>query len=300
MNKPAGPLSGAHVACALGVILIWGFNVVAIKLAVRELPALVACTLRFLIVGLVLLPWLRIRPGQMRRLFELSITFGTLNFGLLFLAIRHIDGTLVAIIVQSSVPMSLLLARFFLGERFGLVRGAGVALSFAGVVVLFGEPSANSHPVAVVVLLISLLAWSIGNIQLKGLEDVSPLTMQAWVSVFSAPVLVILSLLAESEQLSRMQTASSVAWAAVFYTAIAGSAIAHSLWYWLLRRYEVGQIVPFLLLQPIVATGAAFWILDERLGPYGWIGGLFVVVGVSIVQLRGWARVAAPTRARAP
>lgn len=293
-------LSPAHLAIALSVVVIWGFNVVAIKVAVAAIPPLFACLLRFVIVAICLSPWLRWKPGQMLKLAALSVTFGVLNFGLLFVSMQHIDGTLVAIIVQTSVPMSLLLARLFLGERFGWVRGVGVALAFVGVVVLFGEPSAHSHPWAVGLLLASLLSWSIGNIQLKGLDDVSPFTMQAWVCLLAAPMLGALSFVFEADQLTAAAQADAIAWSGVIYSALAGSAVAHSLWYWLLSRYEVGAVVPLLLLQPIVATGAAIWLLDERLGAYGWAGGAVVLVGVSIVQLRARGRRSQPAQALRP
>ncbi|MBX3704209.1 MAG: EamA family transporter [Steroidobacteraceae bacterium] len=40
---------------------IWGFNIVAIKLSVDRFPPVFLSFLRFLIVGLAVLPWLRRR-----------------------------------------------------------------------------------------------------------------------------------------------------------------------------------------------------------------------------------------------
>ena len=72
----------------------------------------------------------------MGKLFGISVTMGTLHFGLMFVALEHIEVGTAALIIQTSVPFALLLTLIVFRERFGWRRALGISISFAGVVML--------------------------------------------------------------------------------------------------------------------------------------------------------------------
>ncbi len=77
-----------------------------------------------------------------------------------------------------------------------------------------------------------------------------------------------------------------MAWVGVAYAAIFASALGHGLFYWLVQRYPVSQVTPYLLITPVfaVALGIAFW--GDRPGPRLWLGGAMVLGGVLAIALR--------------
>ena len=72
----------AHLALILLIDLIWAFNLVAVKFAVESAGPLTAVTIRYAIVALVCLPWLRWQPGRMRVILITGFVAGALFMGL--------------------------------------------------------------------------------------------------------------------------------------------------------------------------------------------------------------------------
>jgi len=79
-------MSGRHLLLILAISLLWGLNFVAIAKAVEGLPPLFANAMRFGVVLLVLLPFLKRVEGQMPILFGIAFLMGVVHFGAVFLA----------------------------------------------------------------------------------------------------------------------------------------------------------------------------------------------------------------------
>ena len=111
-------LARSHLWQLVLINLVWGFNIVAIKLSVERFPPVFLSFLRFLIVGLLVWPWLRLRRGEMRWLFTAAICSGGLQFALMFTGVT-LSGNMssVAIAGQLGVPFATLLSVALLGER---------------------------------------------------------------------------------------------------------------------------------------------------------------------------------------
>src|SRR5688572_10150410 len=120
------------------VVLAWSINFLTSALALREIPPFLFTALRFALLALPLVYWLkRPAPGQWPRLIAVCLCVGVVHFGLSFAALK-MAGNLSspAIVLQSYVPMTALLAWAVLGERFAWKTGMAIALSFTGVLVL--------------------------------------------------------------------------------------------------------------------------------------------------------------------
>jgi O-acetylserine/cysteine efflux transporter len=59
--------------------------------------------------------------------------------------------------------------------------------------------------------------------------------------------------------------------------------IAYSLWYGLLRRYRVDQVIPFTLLMPVAGVICGGVLLGERVSLMELLGGAVILAGLSIV-----------------
>lgn len=270
-------------AAALAVVLIWGLNFVAAKIGVAAMPPLAFMAVRFLIVGLALAPFFRLRPGQLAGVLAVSTTMGVLHFGLLFVGIKGIDAAAAAIVLQLAVPFSAALAAVFFGERLGSRRGGGMALAFAGVALLAGEPGLPDAGSLILVAL-AAFAWSASNVLVKRLPSVPPLAMNAWMSLLAAPQLLLLSLLFEHGQMRAFATAGWTGWGALVYTILGASIVAYSLWYYLLGRYELNRVVPFTLLGPVIGVASGVLVLGEALTWYKLAGGVMTIIGVAAIQ----------------
>ena len=284
----APALRGRDMALVLVIVAVWAINFLTSALGLREIPPLLFTALRF---ALLLLPlaFLMKRPptGQWPRLVAVSLCVGVVHFSLSFTALKLAgDLSSPAIVMQSYVPMTTLLAWWWLGEKVGWRTSTAIALSFLGVLVLGLDPHVLAKPVALATMLASAFALAVGTILMKGLRGLDVYSQQGWMAVFSLPSLLLLSAWLEPGAIAALPGASWVAWLGAAFAAYASSLLGHGLYYWLIQRHPVAQITPWLLLVPVFAVmlGVAFW--GDQPGPRVLLGGAMVLGGVLVIALR--------------
>jgi len=280
------------LALVLIICLAWAGNFLTSAYAMREIPPVLFTALRFVLLGLPLLFWMK-RPaaGQWPRLIAVGLCVGVLHFALSFTALKLAgDLSSPAIVMQSYVPMTALLAWFALGERFGWRTGLAIVVSFAGVLVLGFDPLVLDRPLALVLMLVSALFLAIGTVLMKGLRGLDVYSQQGWTAVISVLPLLALSMVFEPGAIARLPSASWVGWAGALYAAFVSSLLGHGLYYVLMQRHPVAQVTPWLLLTPVLAVGlgVAFW--GDKPGPRLLIGGAMVLSGVLMIALRAAAK----------
>ncbi|NVJ70082.1 MAG: EamA family transporter [Alphaproteobacteria bacterium] len=279
------------IALVILVTMVWGLNFVAVKWAVEDLPPLVANAARFMVVVLVLLPFLRKIPGRMKDLALAAFCLGVLHFGAVFFGMKLAGGVgAVAIVSQLNVPFSTILAIFVLKETVGWKRAAGIALSFMGVMVLGFDPNVFEYWDALLVITFGAFIYAVSAILMRRLKDVRAVTTQAWVGVAGVLGSIALSSIFETGQLEAVQAANPVAWAAVVYSGIGASVIGHGGANYLLRHYEVSVVSPYFLIMPVFAILSGIIILDEEFTWRMAVGGVLTMAGVLVVTLRNSAR----------
>ncbi|MBW3551393.1 MAG: DMT family transporter [Proteobacteria bacterium] len=282
------------------ICIVWALNFLTSAHALREIPPFLFTALRFAMLGLPLLFVLkRPLPGQWPRLVAVCLCIGVAHFGLSFLALK-LAGNLSspAIVIQSYVPMTALLAWWLLGERFGWRTALAIGVSFGGVLVLGFDPLVMQQPFALALMLVSALFLAIGTVLMKPLRGLDVYSQQGWTALVSILPLLAISAAIEPGAFAQVQQASWVAWAGVAYAAFMSSLLGHGLYYVLIQRHPVAQVMPWLLLTPVlaVALGVVFW--GDRPGPAMWIGGAMVLGGVLMVALRALAKARTVPRAQ--
>jgi len=280
------------LALVLIICLAWAGNFLSSAYALREIPPVLFTALRFVMLALPLLYWMkRPAPGQWPRLIAVGLCVGVLHFALSFTALKLAgDLSSPAIVMQSYVPMTALLAWAMLGERFGWRTGLAIAVSFAGVLVLGFDPLVLDRPMALVLMLVSAVFLAIGTVLMKGLRGLDVFSQQGWTAVVSVLPLLALSLVFEPGAIARLPSVSWVGWGGALYAAFVSSLLGHGLYYTLVQRHPMAQVMPWLLLTPVFAVGLgiAFW--GDRPGPRLLLGGAMVLGGVLIIALRTLAK----------
>ncbi len=271
------------------VVFVWGVNFAAIKVGVGHFPPIFMTGLRFVLVAGVLVPFFRFPAAQARRILALSVVFGVVHFGAVFMGISGVDAAVAAITLQLGVPFTVFMAWRILGDRLEMRHMAGMALAILGVAVLAGEPKTASSLPHLSLLVISALAWGVANVQIKRIGQINPLRLTAWMAVFAAPQLLILSAVLERGQWQSVLNAGPTEWGVVLFAGLGSTVIGYGIWFYLVGRYEVSRIVPFGLLAPLIGVASGVLLLGEILTWQKVVGGLITVGGVAIIQLR-WRR----------
>jgi O-acetylserine/cysteine efflux transporter len=280
-------VSGRHLLVLVGVCAIWGFNLIAIKAGVDRLPPVFFSFLRFALLALAVAPFLKVRRGEMGWLLVAAICSGGLQFALLFIGIAH-SGSMssVAIAGQLGVPFATLLSILILDEEVRWKRWTGIAVSFAGVMVIGFDPVVFDSLTGLALVVLSALVGALGLVAIKRVQGIKPLELQAWFAWTSLPVLLGLSLVLEHGQLASLEALDLVGVGAILYTALAASLVAHTAFYALLQRYPVASVAPITVLAPVFSVLFVVLLLGERLDWRMTVGGVMTLAGVVVIARR--------------
>ncbi len=286
MSTPArfGP---RDLAVALAINLVWGLNIIAVKMSVNLVPPFTAALLRQAMVLVACLPWLRVVPGRMRDLIALSMVIGGAFFAIvnLSLVVTQNIGAL-AIAGQLGAPFSLILAIIFLGERIGPIRIAGMALAMSGCGLLVFDPMAAKEISGLLLTVFASLLWATGSLLQRRLIGVGIPTMYAWVGLGGTIVLAPLALFFERPVMTGAVTIPTVAFAWIAFSALGSTLIGSGGMAWLLQRHPVSTVIPVTLGAPVVGVLASSLVFGNPLTPVMVLGGVIAMAGVAIVTMR--------------
>lgn len=278
------PLSALMLALLANAA--WAFNFIAGKVGVDHFSPLLFTSLRFGLLLLILLPFLRVVPGAMGPILRIGVTLGVVHFALIFLGLANAgDISPLALATQLYVPFAVLLAVVFLGERLDTRRAIGVAVAFAGILVIGLDPVVFDYLTALAFVVGAAFVMAVATIQMRRLQGVGVFNLQAWIALVAAPSHLLLSLCFETGQWQALQSAGWLQLGAPLYSAVGASVMGHGVVYYLLRTYPVSLITPLMLLTPVLAVLFGVWLLGDVLTTRLLLGGGLTLAGVAAVSL---------------
>lgn len=267
------------------VMIVWGSNFVVAKWGFLELQPMLLLAVRFLLVGLILIPFVAWPAGKIWHVLGLSVVLGALHFGLMFNGVFGLGAGVAAIAIQLQVPFAALLAAVVLGDYLGWRRAIGMAFAFLGIVLIAGAPSLTDNLFYLVLVVLASFMWAISTVQVKFMGDAPPFSVLGWSSLFAAPQLLVLSLIFEDGQWAQLQSAGWYGWGAVAFMTLGVSLFGYGVWYVLLRTYDINQMMPMTLLVPVVGVATGMVFLDEVLTWQIAVGAALTLAGVAVIVL---------------
>jgi O-acetylserine/cysteine efflux transporter len=274
-----------HLLIALVVVAIWGTNFVAIKIALRELPPLLLCALRFVFVAFPMV-FLVPRPAvTWKQLVIYGLTMFGLHFGFLFFGMKlGMSAGLASLTLQFQVFVTLALAAVLLKERVTLVQVVGAVTAFAGFGVVAIHTGGDVTVAGLACVLLGASSWGFANFTSKKLGRVNPLALVVWGSLVVPIPMAIASLLFEgpaviAHSLTHIGADTVMSVAFIVY---ASTLVAYSLWSWLIGRHPASSVAPFTLLVPIFGMLSSALLLDEPLPIWKLQAGALVIAGLAL------------------
>ena len=291
MKRPLtlNPVHGA-VAALLLLALIWGYNWVVMKIALRDCGPFTFAALRSMLGALALFPLLPLKGGSVAPpkalagiiLLGLFQTAGFLGFT--FWALVEGGAGKTAVLVYTMPFWVLILARLFLGERIRGMQWPAVLLSFAGLSMIFEPWQGGGGLFPELLAVLAGMFWAVSVILAKQLmkrEKIPLLGLTAWQMLFGAiPLVFVASILPEGP----VNWSSSFI-AALLYNVIPGNALAWLLWLYILEKLPAGVAGMGSLIIPVVGVLSAWLQLGERPGPLEAAGMLSIVVALLILSI---------------
>jgi O-acetylserine/cysteine efflux transporter len=288
------PLSGLERLAIVAIILIWGLNNAAAKVATAHLPPMMVGGLRFALALIFLVPFIRPPFPEPKRLLAIVLLSGPLHFGLVYVAFG-MGKSLSPLVVASQlwIPFTAVAAWKLLGESMRLPAVIGLVIAFVGVAWMSLDPHGAGDLPAVALVIAACACWAVATVLVRMTPGVKPLKVQGITAIVAAPTLIAMSFTFESRVVERVMSAPPIAWACVAFAGIVSTIGASALLFWLVQRREAGRVTPYFLLTPLVSCSIGILFMGDRLTPQLLIGGAATLAGVALVALTE-KRVAKP------
>ncbi|KPQ34211.1 MAG: putative permease [Phormidesmis priestleyi Ana] len=289
----------------LGVLsFFWGSAFIFMEVALPTFSPLLIVTGRMGLAALVLngaLLWqekLRLELSTLSRSLwlkcaGLSLLSNLLPFGLIVWGQQHISASLASILIAATPLFTVVLAVFLVGERLTVVRGFGVALGFAGVIVLIGPEVLRGFDLGglgELAILGAALFYAIGGFVGSRFNTVpsqllSTMTVTSG-AVIMATFVIVLGLVDPTSPSLLVTNWRWSAGLALLCLGVFPTAIAYLIYYRLLAQAGVvnTSLVSFLVPLSTLVLGAVF--LSDRLDLAAIIGMSCILSGLAILDGR--------------
>lgn len=274
-----------HALLGVAIAAVWGSNFVIIREGLEHLPPLLFAGLRFLLVFLAALFFLR-RPNlAWSELAAYGLFIGVGQFGLLFLAVDGlISPGLASLVAQTQVFFTIGLAIYFNGEKVAPIQWLALLLAASGLIVIGLNNDSETTLAGLFLMLGAALCWALGNMVARRAGRIDMVAYVGWSSLFAAPPLLLLSLVFEGpEAISRgVMEADLGTWGAVIWQAVGNSLFGYAAWAWLLARHPAALVTPMALLVPVFGLATSFLWLGEPMPGWKIIAAGLVMTGLAL------------------
>ncbi len=285
-TRPAPRLSPLEIAAILAIIVIWGVNNAAAKVATEHMSPLLVGVIRFVIATLCLAPFIRPPFPDWRSLLIIVLVGGALQYGLLYVAYWLAqDVSPVTVANQLWIPFTALFAFLILGERLKMGALAGMGVAFVGVGWMMLDAHALQDWRAILVGIAAGACWALTTVVARRTTSIPPVKMQGLLAAGTLPILAFGSAVFEHGQVEAIRAAPPLVWMALLWAGVVSSVLATTLMFWLVQRREAGRVTPYLLATPVVSMFIGWAWMGDVLTPQILTGSAIALSGVGLVAL---------------
>jgi drug/metabolite transporter (DMT)-like permease len=286
------PLSASAIALMLMLCLSWGFNQIAVKLALPDVPPMLQAMIRSCgaLPVILCIGWLRgvkffRRDGTLGAGLFAGLLFG-IEFVLIYRGLLLTSASRAVVFLYTAPFFVALGSHQFLGERLSALQWGGLGLSFAGVALAIGVPQPN---VDASVLLGDLLVvgggalWAATTLIAKGtnLRNAAAEKALGYQVTVSIPILGFAAWIS-GEAITHAPGAMAVSLLA--YQAFWVVGLTFVLWFALVKTYSASKLSAFTFITPLFGVAASYFIMHDTLTLAFGAAALFVIAGLYLVN----------------
>jgi O-acetylserine/cysteine efflux transporter len=276
-----------HIALAVLVTAIWGFNFVVIRLGLGSVPPLLLAALRFVVAALPVI--FLARPNvPLARMIAIGMTLFVGQFAFLFPAMKlGMPPGLASVTLQSQAFLTILFAALALGERPKPRQLAGAGVAALGLLTIATTVGGDFTTIGLGLTIASAASWALGNVLMRGAGKPDMLAMMVWLSLVPPLPLFALSLVFEgwSAITAGVTGMGLVGAGSVLYLALLATLVGFGLWGFLLKNHPASTVAPFSLLVPLFGTLSSWLVFGETFSPLRVAGMGLILLGLATIAL---------------
>lgn len=271
----------------VSLYFIWGSTYLAIRVALESYPPFLMAAVRFIAAGGVLYAFLRWRgmAAPTRAQWLNAAATGAmllgLGNGLVCFAEQSVASGLAAVAV-ASMPLFAAMFGGLYGAWPSRLEWAGLAVGFAGVILLNLGGSMAGAPIGAIALVIAAAAWAFGSVWSKR-RNMPPAAMNTAAQMLTGGVVLLVFALSIGERWPASPTVEASL--AVVYLAVAGSLIGFTAYLYLLNTVRPALATSYAYVNPPVAVMVGVAFGGEVVHSLDVVAMVVILVGVGLIAL---------------
>ena len=267
------------------VPIFLGFGFVIAKPAMDDFPPILLMGLRFTFAASILIWWFPIPKGYLIKIFIASLVANTIQYSVTYSGLNLIDASAAVLLVQTEVPFGVLFAYFMLKEKPTIRSLIGIFIAFIGVYILTGSPSLDGKFLGIFLTILGSGIWALGQVLVKPLsKELNPLTLVAWLALFSGPILILLSNIFDGNSINYIKSANMDSWIIAIYLGFFMQPITYGCFYYVLKNNPLYKVLPIVTMGiPLTGLLAAIFLLKESPTTELYVGGSIILLGVILI-----------------
>jgi drug/metabolite transporter (DMT)-like permease len=280
-------ITGKPILALAVMCVIWGYNWVVMKVALRFCDPFVFAAIRVFPAAIILfgiLLWTKKdwRPRQVKWTVLLGLLSTTVGLGLPIWALVNAGAGKTAILLYTMPFWVILLAWPILGEKMRGLDWLAVFLAFVGLGLIMDFYAVGAKLWSSILAVIAGIAWAGSAIITRIMRrdpDFDVLSVTTWQMIYGVGPLIVIAVLVPSPPTQW----TSVFIAVMFYNVILVSVVAFLLWFYILERVPAGMATMGTLITPVLAIISAAIQLGEIPSSREAIGIILILSGIGLL-----------------
>src|SRR3954447_15047592 len=285
-------LTPGAIALMLMLCLSWGFNQIAVKLVLPDVPPMLQALVRSLgaLPVLFIIGWFRgvkffERDGTLWPGVIAGLIFGV-EFVLIYRGLQLTSASRAAVFLYTAPFFVALGSYVFLGERLRASQWGGLALSFAGVALAIGVPQANVDAKVLIgdlLIVVGGSLWATTTLIVKTTALIKAPAEKGlgYQVALSIPILALAAWIS-GETITHVP--GPLALSLMVYQAVWVVGLTFLLWFSLVKTYSASKLSAFTFITPLFGVIASYFIMHDTLTPVFGAAALLVIAGLYLVN----------------
>src|SRR5437868_10245927 len=293
VNLSAGrALTPGAIALMLMLCLSWGFNQIAVKLVLTDVPPMLQALIRSVgaLPVLLAIGWFRgikffERDGTLRPGVIAGAIFG-IEFVLIYRGLLLTSASRAVVFLYTAPFFVALGSYVLLGERLRASQWGGLALCFTGVALAIGVPQADVDSSVLfgdLMIVGGGAMWAATTLIVKttALLKAPAEKGLGYQVALSIPILALAAWFF-GETLTKVPGA--LALSLMVYQAVWVVGLTFLLWFSLVKTYSASKLSAFTFITPLFGVIASYFIMHDALTPVFGAAALLVTAGLYLVN----------------
>ncbi|MCF6410826.1 DMT family transporter [Pseudalkalibacillus salsuginis] len=256
------------------------------KIGLSYSSPLLLAALRFTLAGFIMavivIALKRQHPASKGNWVKMLIigTFQTAGvMGCIFLSLRTITASESSILTFTNPLLVVVFGTIFLQTRYKFYQWIGVLLGLVGVSITMGAQI--EFKIGIIFGILSAVFWAISTLLVKKWGSFfDTWVLSSYQMLFGGLLLLLGSFILEKPVFILNGNLLFI----LLWLSIMSSIVQFAVWYYLLQKGDPGKTSAFLFLAPFFGVLSGWLLLGETLYPSIIVGGLFIIIGIYLVN----------------